>query len=173
MGCGLGSATIMLAEAFPASTFVGVDYHEESVRRAALAARGAGVSDRVRFEVGDASSYAGAFDLACFFDALHDMGDPVGALAHVRQLLAPDGQVFAVEPFAEDRLEDNIANPVAALFYPGSSLLCVPHSVSEGGAALGAQAGPRRLLSTFTSAGFPSARVAAATPYNLVLVGER
>jgi SAM-dependent methyltransferase len=173
VGCGLGSATIILAEAFPASTFVGVDYHEESVRRATLAARGAGVSDRVRFEVGDASSYAGSFDLACYFDALHDMGDPVGSLAHTRDLLAEGGQVLAVEPFAEDRLEDNIDNPVAALFYPGSSLLCVPHSVSQGGAALGAQAGPARLLSTFTSAGYPAARVAAATPYNLVIVGDR
>jgi SAM-dependent methyltransferase len=173
VGCGLGSATIMLAEAFPASTFVGVDYHEESIRRATLAARGAGVADRVQFEVGDASSYAGSFDLACYFDALHDMGDPVGALEHTRGLLSDGGQVLAVEPFAEDRLEDNIANPVAALFYPGSSLLCVPHSVSQGGAALGAQAGPARLLATFTSAGFPSARVAAATPYNLVIVAER
>jgi SAM-dependent methyltransferase len=172
VGCGLGSATIMLAEAFPASTFVGVDYHEESIRRATVAARGAGVADRVQFMVGDASSYAGSFDLACFFDALHDLGDPVGALAHARHLLAPGGQVFAVEPFAEDRLEDNLDNPVAALFYPGSSLLCVPHSVSQGGAALGAQAGPARLLSTFDSAGYASARVAAATPYNLVIVGE-
>ena len=150
-----------------------MDYHEESVRRATIAARGAGVSDRVQFEVGDASAYDGSFDLACFFDALHDMGDPAGALAHVRRLLAPGGQVFAVEPYAEDRLEDNVENPVAALFYPGSSLLCVPHSVSQGGEALGAQAGPARLLSTFAAGGFPSARVAAATPYNLVLVGER
>jgi hypothetical protein len=91
----------------------------------------------------------------------------------VRHLLAPGGQVFAVEPFAEDRLEDNLANPVAALFYPGSSLLCVPHSIADGGAALGAQAGPTKLLATFDGAGYTSARVAAATPYNLVLVGDR
>jgi SAM-dependent methyltransferase len=169
IGCGLGSATIMLAEAFPASTFVGVDYHDESVRRATAAAEAAGVADQVRFEVGDASSYAGDFDLVCFFDALHDMGDPVGALAHARSVLTPGGLVMAVEPFAEDGLEANLANPVAASFYAASSCLCVPNSVAQGGEALGAQAGPARLVSTFRNAGFTKAAVAAATPYNLVI----
>lgn len=169
VGCGLGSATILLAEAFPASTFVGVDFHEESVRRASAAAEAAGVSDRVHFEVGDATSYGGSYDLVCFFDAVHDMGDPVGAIAHARSVLSPGGQVFAVEPFAEDRLEDNLDNPVAAVFYAASSCLCVPCSVSQGGAALGAQAGPARLTGAFKDAGFGTARVAAATPYNLVI----
>lgn len=169
VGCGLGAATIMLAEAFPASTFVGVDSHEESVRRATLAAKEAGVGDRVTFEVGDAATYGGEYDLVCFFDALHDLGDPVGALSHARTTLAPGGQVLAVEPFAEDRLEDNLANPVAPAFYAASSAICVPHSVADGGAALGAQAGPARLTGAFVEAGFPVARVAAATPYNLVI----
>jgi SAM-dependent methyltransferase len=169
VGCGLGSATILLAEAFPASTFVGVDFHEESVRRATAAAQAAGVADRVRFEVADATSYAGRYDLVCFFDAVHDMGDPVGALAHARSRLAPGGLVFAVEPFAEDGLEANLANPVAAVFYAASSCLCVPASVAQGGAALGAQAGPARLTGAFVDAGFSHAGVAAATPFNLVL----
>ena len=169
VGCGLGSATILMAEAFPASTFVGVDNHEESVRLAAAAAEEAGVSDRVHFEVGDATSYAGSYDLVCFFDAVHDMGDPVGALAHTRAALTPGGQVLAVEPFAPDRLEDAIPDPVALTYYAASSCLCVPHSVSEGGAALGAQAGPERLVAAFVRAGFSGARVAATTPYNLVL----
>jgi SAM-dependent methyltransferase len=169
VGCGLGSATILMAEAFPASTFVGVDFHEESVRRASAAAESAGVADRVRFEVGDATSYPGTYDLVCFFDAVHDMGDPVGALAHARSVLSPGGQVFAVEPYAEDRLEDNLSNPVAAVFYAASSCLCVPSSISQGGAALGAQAGPTRLTAAFDEAGFTTARVAASTPYNLLI----
>lgn len=172
IGCGLGSATILMAQAFPASTFVGIDYHEESVRRAAGAAEAAGVADRVQFVVGDASTYDGEFDLVCYFDAVHDMGDPVGALGHARKALAPGGQVFAVEPYAEDTLEANLANPVALTFYAASSALCVPHSVSEGGQALGAQAGPARLVGAFEAAGFSEARVAAATPYNLVLVAR-
>jgi SAM-dependent methyltransferase len=171
VGCGLGTSTIMMAEAFPASTFVGVDYHEASVRRARAAAAAAGVEDRVRFLVADASSYGGRFDLAMFFDALHDMGDPVGALRHARELLSPGGRVLAIEPFAEDGLADNLANPVAAVFYAASSCLCVPHSISQGGDALGAQAGPARLVATFDAAGLRSARVAASTPYNLFIEG--
>ena len=169
IGCGLGSATILMAQAFPASTFLGVDYHEESVRRATAAAEEAGVSDQVQFVVGDASAYAGEFDLVCYFDAVHDMGDPVGALGHARRALAAGGQVFAVEPYAEDTLEANLTNPVALTFYAASSALCVPHSVSDGGAALGAQAGPARLVAALADAGFSDARVATATPYNLVL----
>ena len=110
-----------------------------------------------------------AYDLVLFFDAVHDFGDPVGALAHARSVLAPGGRVVAVEPFAEDTLEANLANPIAAVFYVGSSALCVPHSVSEGGAALGAQAGPARLTAAFRDAGFATARVAVATATNLVL----
>ncbi len=169
VGCGLGTATIMLAEAFPKSRFVGVDYHEESIQRATAAAEAAGVSDRVHFHVGDASTYSGSYDLVCFFDAVHDMGDPVGALAHARASLRPGGQVFAVEPFAGDTLEDNLTSPAALPYYVASSLLCVPNSVSQGGAALGAQAGPARLTAAFADAGFTSARVAAATAYNLLI----
>lgn len=172
VGCGLGSATILMAQAFPASTFVGVDYHEESIRRATAAAEEAGVADRVQFVVGDASEYDGEFDLVCYFDAVHDMGDPVGALGHARRALAPGGQVFAVEPYAEDTLEANLANPVALTFYAASSALCVPHSVSDGGAALGAQAGPAALTAAFDAAGFTGAGVATATPYNLVLTAQ-
>lgn len=172
VGCGLGSATILLAEAFPNSTFVGVDDHAESIRRARAAAEQAGLADRVTFEVGDASAYAGTFDLVCFFDAVHDLGDPVGALAHARSVLAPGGEVFAVEPYAEDTLEANLANPVALPFYAASSCLCVPHSMADGGAALGAQAGPARLTATFVDAGFPIAQVAARTAYNLVIAAR-
>ena len=171
VGCGLGTSTIMMAEAFPSSHFVGVDYHDESVRRAQAAAEAVGVADRVEFRVADAMSYEGHYDLAIFFDALHDMGDPVGAVAHARSLLAAGGRVLAVEPFAEDTLERNLANPVAAVFYAASSCLCVPNSVSQGGSALGAQAGPARLIETVEAGGFSSARVAAATPYNLLIEG--
>ena len=169
VGCGLGVPTIMLAEAFPNSTFVGVDYHEESIRLAHAAANEAGVADRVHFEVADATSYTGSHDLVLFFDAVHDFGDPVGALAHARSVLAPGGRVVAIEPFAEDTLEANLANPIAGVFYVGSSALCVPHSLSEGGAALGAQAGPARLTAAFREAGFTAAGVAVATATNLVL----
>ena len=169
VGCGLGVPTIMLAEAFPRSRFVGVDYHGESIRLARAAAEEAGVADRVHFEVGDATSYDGPHDLVLFFDAVHDFGDPVGALAHARRTLAPGGRVVAIEPFAEDTLEANLANPLAPVFYVGSSALCVPHSLSEGGAALGAQAGPAKLTAAFRDAGFASAHVAAATVTNLVI----
>jgi SAM-dependent methyltransferase len=172
VGCGLGSATILLAEAFPASTFVGVDYHDESVRRATAAAEAAGVADRLQFRVGDATSYSEEYDLVCFFDAVHDMGDPVGALAHARGRLASGGVVLAVEPFAEDGLAANLANPVAASYYAASSCLCVPNSVAQGGAALGAQAGPEQLTAAFAQAGFTTARVAGATPFNLVIEGR-
>jgi SAM-dependent methyltransferase len=169
VGCGLGVPTIMLAEAFPNSTFVGVDYHHESIRQAAAAAAAAGVGDRVQFGVAGGTSYTGTYDLVLFFDAVHDFGDPVAALAHARGALAPGGQVVAVEPYAEDTLEANLANPIAAVFYVGSSALCVPHSMSEGGTALGAQAGPAKLTGTFRDAGFATADVAIATATNLVI----
>lgn len=169
VGCGLGVPTIMLAEAFPNSTFVGVDYHQESIRLARAAAVEAGVTDRVHFEVADATTYGGGFDLVLFFDAVHDFGDPVGALTHARSVLMPGGRVVAVEPFAEDTLAANLDNPMASVFYVGSSALCVPHSMSEGGAALGAQAGPARLTGAFRDAGFTTAHVAVATATNLVI----
>ncbi|WP_205472291.1 trans-aconitate 2-methyltransferase [Nocardioides sp. SYSU D00038] len=169
VGCGLGSAVVMMAERFPRSTFVGIDSHAESVRRATEAAEAAGVGDRVRFEVSDAATFTGSYDLVCFFDSVHDLGDPVGALAHCRGRLAEGGQVFAVEPFATDRLEDSLDSPVTLTYYAASSALCVPHSISDGGAALGAQAGPARLTAAFVDAGFATARVAAETPFNLVI----
>jgi SAM-dependent methyltransferase len=169
VGCGLGSADILMAEHFPRSTFKGVDYHAESIRRAIAAAAEAGVADRVTFERDDAASYDGTFDLICFFDAVHDMGDPVGALAHARAHLAPGGRVFAVEPFAEDTLEAGVGSPVALTYFAASSALCVPNSISQGGEALGAQAGPARLLKAFRDAGFEGARVAAETPFNLLI----
>jgi 2-polyprenyl-3-methyl-5-hydroxy-6-metoxy-1,4-benzoquinol methylase len=169
VGCGLGVPTILLAEAFPNSTFVGTDYHEESIRQATAAAAEAGISDRVTFEVADATSYAGEYDLVLFFDAVHDFGDPVGALAHAHSRLAPGGRVVAIEPYAEDTLEANLANPIAGVFYVGSSAICVPHSVSQNGAALGAQAGPAKLTGAFREAGFSTAEVAVATAYNLVI----
>lgn len=169
VGCGLGVPTILLAEAFPNSTFVGVDYHEESIRSATAAAQEAGVADRVHFRVADATSYTGEYDLVLYFDAVHDFGDPVGALTHARSVLAPAGRVVAVEPYAEDTFAANLANPIAGVFYVGSSALCVPHSLSEGGAALGAQAGPARLRAAFEDAGFSTADVAIATAYNLVI----
>ncbi|AFR48235.1 SAM-dependent methyltransferase [Gordonia sp. KTR9] len=169
VGCGHGVPTILLAEAFPNSTFVGVDSHEESVRRATAAAAAAGVGDRVRFEVAGAHSYDGDYDAIVFFDALHDFGDPVGALEHARSSLRAGGQVIAVEPLAHDTLAENLTNPVALLFYSGSSYLCVPHSIADGATSLGAQAGPARLLDTFRAAGLPSAHVAATTASNLLL----
>jgi SAM-dependent methyltransferase len=169
VGCGLGVPTILLAEAFPNSTFVGVDYHDDSIRQAVAAAAEAGVSDRVQFRVADAMSYEGSYDLVLFFDAVHDFGDPVSALGHARSVLAPGGRVVAIEPFAEDTLEANLANPIASVFYVGSSALCVPHSISEGGAAFGAQAGPARLTQAFRDAGFSSAQVATSTMTNLVI----
>ncbi|MDN5796672.1 MAG: methyltransferase domain-containing protein [Intrasporangium sp.] len=169
VGCGHGVPTIMLAEAFPRSKFVGVDYHEESIRQAQAGAQEAGVAGRVHFERADSVSYAGEYDLVLFFDAVHDFGDPVAALAHARSVLTPGGRVVAVEPYAEDTLEANLANPIAPVFYVGSSALCVPHSISEGGAALGAQAGPARLTGVFREAGFATAEVAVATATNLVI----
>jgi SAM-dependent methyltransferase len=169
VGCGHGASTIIMAQAYPNSTFVGFDYHQPSIERAQKAAATAGVADRCRFQVASAHAYPGAgYDLVAVFDALHDMGDPVGTAAHIRQTLAPDGTFLLVEPFAGDRLEDNL-NPVGRAFYAASTLLCVPHSLSEEpGAALGAQAGERRLREVATAAGFGRFRRAAETPFNLV-----
>ena len=171
VGCGLGTATIAMAEAFPASTFVGVDLHEESVRRAAVAARGAGVADRVTFEVAEAQAYDGTYDLICMFDTLHDLGDPVGALAYAKAHLAEDGWFFAVEPNAGDRLEDNL-NPLGLVWYASGHNLCVPNAMSQGGDALGTQAGPRRTLQAFADGGFPGARKVAESAFNMVITAR-
>ncbi len=169
VGCGHGASTIVMAKAFPASAFVGSDYHDGSIATAKQRAIEAGVADRVRFETAPAASYAGAnFDLVTMFDCLHDMGDPVGAARHVRQSLAPDGTWMIVEPAAGDRVEDNL-NPVGRAYYGFSTLLCTPASLSqEVGLALGAQAGEARIRGVVESAGFSSFRRVAETPFNIV-----
>ncbi|GAA3396730.1 class I SAM-dependent methyltransferase [Cryptosporangium minutisporangium] len=178
VGCGLGTATLLLAEAFPASVFTGVDADAESIRRARGAAARAGLAERVTFREAHAGAsdpetttdpVEGEWDLVCYFDALHDLGDPAGALRQARASLAPGGVVMAVEPFAGDALEENL-NPVGLTWYASSALVCVPNSLAQpGAAALGAQAGPERLLATFREAGFTRTRVAATTPFNLVI----
>jgi SAM-dependent methyltransferase len=170
VGCGYGISTVLLAQAFPQSTFFGFDAHRESIEAAEKAAAQAGVTDRVRFEVADASSFGGrGYDLICFFDALHDMGDPVGAAAHARTTLAEDGTVVLVEPHAGDVVEDNL-NPVGRLYYAGSTFLCTPSALAQsGGYSLGAQAGPARLGEVLRAAGFSRYRAAVETPFNLVL----
>jgi SAM-dependent methyltransferase len=170
IGCGHGASTILMAEAYPRSEFVGFDYHEASIEHARRAAADAGLNGRVSFEVAPAKEYPGdAYDLVCMFDCLHDMGDPVGAAAHVLSTLRPDGTWLIVEPFAGDRLEDNL-NPVGRVYYGGSTLVCTPASRDqEVGLALGAQAGEARLREVITAGGFTRFRRAAETPFNLVL----
>jgi SAM-dependent methyltransferase len=169
VGCGHGASTILMAQAFPASTFVGSDYHEGSIATARKRAAEAGVSDRVRFEVASASSYSGrGYDLVTMFDCLHDMGDPVGAARHVRHSLADDGTWMIVEPAAGDRVEDNF-NPVGRAYYGFSTLLCTPASLSQDvGLALGAQAGEARIRDVVTQADLTRFRRVSETPFNLV-----
>ena len=170
IGCGHGASTILMAEAFPNSTFVGFDYHAPSIERARQAARDAGVHGRVWFETAGAKDYPGSrYDLVTFFDCLHDMGDPVGAAAHVRETLDPDGTWMIVEPFANDALEDNL-NPIGRMFYAASTMICTPASLSqEVGLGLGAQAGEARLRAVVTQGGFSRFRRAQETPFNLIL----
>ena len=168
VGCGHGSSTILMAQAFPHSTFIGSDYHEGSIETARRRAEEAGVADRVRFEVAPAAAYSGEYDLVTMFDCLHDMGDPVGAARHVRSTLAPDGTWMIVEPMAGDRTEDNF-NPVGRAYYAFSTLLCTPASLSQDvGLALGAQAGEARIRDVVRTGGFGRFRRAAETPFNLV-----
>ena len=170
IGCGHGASTIIMAEAFPNSRFVGFDYHEASIERAAEAAQDAGVGDRISFEVAAAKDYPGSgYDLVCVFDCLHDMGDPVGAAAHVRQTLDGDGTWMIDEPFANDRVEENL-NPVGRIFYGASTVICTPASLAqEVGLALGAQAGQARLTEVLSEGGFTRVRRATETPFNLIL----
>jgi SAM-dependent methyltransferase len=170
VGCGHGASTILMANAFPRSSFIGFDYHGPSVERARAAAKEAGVESRCKFEVADAKSYPGnGYDLVAFFDCLHDMGDPTGAARHVRQSLDADGTWLLVEPFAADTVQGNL-NPVGRLYYAASTMICVPASLSqEVGLALGAQAGEARLRQVVTAGGFTRFRRATETPFNLVL----
>ena len=173
IGCGHGASTIVMAEAYPRSRFVGFDFHGASIETARKRAAKAGVGDRVRFEEADAKSYPGTYDLICFFDCLHDMGDPVGAARHAFDALKPGGTVLLVEPYANDELGENL-NPVGRLFYAASTFVCTPNSLSqEVGLALGAQAGEARMRSVFREAGFDGLRRAAETPFNLVLEARK
>jgi len=168
VGCGLGASTIIMAKAFPKSTFVGFDYHRESIEKARVRAAEAGVSDRVKFEVATAKTFPGKFDFVACFDCLHDMGDPAGAARHIKEALNSGGTWMLVEPFAGDKVEDNL-NPVGRLYYSVSTLVCTQASLAqEVGTALGAQAGEGRLTDIVTKAGFASFRRAAETPFNLV-----
>jgi SAM-dependent methyltransferase len=170
VGCGLGTSTILMAQAYPKSSFVGFDYHDGSIKMAREAAAKAGVGDRVKFEIAKAKDYPGkGFEFVAFFDCLHDMGDPEGAAKHVKESMAPDGAWMIVEPFAHDKLEDNL-NPIGRVYYAASTMLCTPASLSqEVGLALGAQAGEGRLSKILKAAGFSRVRRAAETPFNIVL----
>ena len=169
VGCGHGASTILMAQAFPASTFVGSDYHPESIEIARARAADAGVADRVTFEVAPAGGFTGTgFGLVTMFDCLHDMGDPVGAARHVRSVLADDGTWMVVEPMAGDHVEDNL-NPVGRAYYGFSTLLCTPSSLSQDvGLALGTQAGPAKIRDVTTAGGFTRFARVAETPFNLV-----
>lgn len=170
VGCGHGASTILMAQAYPKSRFEGFDSHEPSINRAREAAKTAGVSDRVRFAVAGAKDYPGkGYDLVTFFDCLHDMGDPAGAARHVRASLKPDGNWLIVEPFAGDRIEQNL-NPVGRVFYAASTMICTPASrAQEVGLALGAQAGEAKLRKVVEQGGFTRFRRATETPFNLIL----
>jgi ubiquinone/menaquinone biosynthesis C-methylase UbiE len=167
VGCGHGASTILMAEAFPKSTFLGLDFHGPSIEAARARARGL---SNLTFDVARAQDFGGdGYDLVTIFDALHDMGDPNGAAAHVRSKLSSDGVLMVVEPQAGDRLEDNL-NPVGRIYYAFSTSICVPASLGqEVGAALGAQAGQARLTQVLRESGFSRVRKAIETPFNMVL----
>ena len=170
IGCGHGASTVIMAQAYPNSTFRGFDYHEGSIETARQRAAEAGVADRVSFDVATAKTYDGGdYDLVCFMDCFHDLGDPLGAAEHTRRRLARGGTILMVEPFANDKVEDNL-NPVGRLYYAASTALCTPNSLSqEVGLALGAQAGEARLSDVLREAGFGHIRRAHETPFNIVL----
>lgn len=169
VGCGHGASTILMAKAYPKSTFTAFDYHEGSIKAARESAVRAGVADRVKFQVAKAKEYPGKnYDFVAVFDCLHNMGDPAGAAKHVLSTLKSDGTWMIVEPFAHDDLADNL-NPVGRVYYGGSTLLCTPCSRSqEVGLCLGAQAGEMRLRDVVTSGGFKRFRRATETPFNIM-----
>lgn len=169
VGCGHGASTVLMAEAFPKSTFIGFDYHDGSIETARERAAERGLAQRVRFEVADATGFPGSgYGLVTHFDCFHDLGDPLGAARRVRKAIAADGTWMIVEPFANDRPEDN-HNLVGRVFYGASTMLCVPCSLDRGGPALGAQAGEARIAKLVSEAGFRRMRRATETPFNLVL----
>lgn len=169
VGCGYGASTILLAQAFPRSQFRGFDYHEPSIQYARSAPKAAGVADRVSFDVAMAKDFPGdGYDFVAVFDCLHDLGDPIGASAHVKSALQPDGTWMIVEPFAHDRLEQNL-NPIGRIFYSASTLICTPASrAQEVGMCLGAQAGEARVRDVVQRGGFTRFRRATETPFNLI-----
>ena len=175
VGCGHGASVVVLAQAFPQARITGFDFHAPSIETARARAEEAGVTARTSFQVADAKGYDGTFDVICFFDCLHDMGDPVGIARYALDHLADDGTVLLVEPFAIDDRAENIAgNPMAALLYTASSSICTPNSLSQDvGLGLGAQAGEGRLREVFEAAGFTRFRRAAETPMNLILEARR
>jgi SAM-dependent methyltransferase len=169
VGCGLGSSSVLMAQAYARTTVVGSDYHTESIELARKRAAEIGLSDRVRFEVATAQAFTGTgYDLVTMFDSLHDMGNPLAAARQVRQALAPDGTWLLVEPYASDKVEENF-NPVGRLYYSASTFMCVPNALSQSsGHALGAQAGEAAIRELAIEAGFTRFRRAAQTPFNLV-----
>ena len=170
IGCGHGISTTLMARAYPESSFHGFDYHDASIARARQLAAAEGVTSNATFDVASATEFSGdSYDLVCFFDCLHDMGDPVGAMRHARETLDPDGTAMLVEPFAGDTLADNL-NPVGRIYYAASTLVCTPNSLDQDvGLALGAQAGEERLGHVARDAGFTRFRRATETPFNLIL----
>jgi SAM-dependent methyltransferase len=174
VGCGHGHSSVLMAQAFPRSRFHGFDAHAPSIAEARQNAGKAGVSARVSFDVARAVDYPDKeYGLICFFDCLHDLGDPLAAARYAAQVLAPDGTLMLVEPFARDRLEHNLS-PVSRLYYAASTTICCAHAISEGGKlVLGAQAGEARLAEVFRKAGFSHFRRAAETPFNLILEARR
>ena len=174
VGCGHGASTIVMAKAYPNSRFVGIDFHKPSVEIAGKRAADAGIGGRVSFTTAAAQTYTERdFDLICFFDCLHDMGDPVGAARHARQALKDDGTVLLVEPFAGNSLAEN-STPVGRLYYAASTMVCTPNSLSqEVGLGLGAQAGEVRLAQVFAEGGFTRFRRATETPFNLILEARK
>jgi ubiquinone/menaquinone biosynthesis C-methylase UbiE len=172
VGCGHGASVILMAQAFPKSKFLGIDYHEAQIVVARERAKQAGVADQIRFEVATPRVLADStekFDLICFMDSLHDMGDPLEAAWASRQAMAPNGALMVVEPFAKDRSEENVG-PVARMYYSASAGFCTQNALSQGGRySLGAQAGSAQLLAILKEAGFQTARVAMETPFNLIL----
>ena len=173
VGCGFGASTIIMAKAFPNSTFVGYDYHLESIEWARNEAVTAGAVKNTDFQVASAKEFPGKdFDLVTFFDCLHDMGDPVGAAKHVRQSLKKDGSWMVVEPFAKEHVEQNLT-PVGRIFYNASFLICVPSSLSqEVGLGLGAQASDSSITDVFKAGGFSRVRKVVETPFNRVFEGR-
>lgn len=169
VGCGVGYSSVLIAEAFPNATVRGADYHAGSIDMARDNARGSGAADRVSFEVARATEYEGTYDVICFFDCLHDLGDPVGAARHAREHLADDGIVLMVEPWALDDHGANLEAPFSALFYSASTFVCTPNSLSqEVGRGLGAQAGEARMRQVFHEAGYTTFERTAETPFNIV-----